>query len=484
MLTLHPLLAPSLVPIPRPRRRSAPRAPTKSMNDQLLSCWKWLLGRPVSSVIHSTEYPLQPAAPDLVSQVAPEPNTSLPTSSGRKKGDSRSVGLGLPITLTIKATHRRVAFAGLEPSFDEVQSPSFDSSCSSDDEDLLATPPTSPSTPSTAPSSPSSSLNATAAPFVPAKPIERSLSFEDKLTTLEGYLASAAQSGYLPTSTSISTARAHGLAFIETEERYELNYDARRWTVQTSERAKAMQHIVRGGEDALNGWVDSDDLRRERFRWRLDRHLDDYLQHGAATPATHPSRFRQGPPRPRAQTLWSPDVSSASRLSTVTLPTTDDDLLPSTSPSPSLVDLPSLRAQLCLPPPLPLHERRERAVFIRCTGAFNEEFPLRSVLVEMHYAAHGRDDGSFFGRLAEEKDKTRGRKRRVHFCDQIAEEEEDDDEVVVEDADPLGFAAVAFPPFSFSAPSTTATTTATWADLDDEDEDAYFSAPPSFADAA
>ncbi|GAA5841722.1 hypothetical protein JCM11251_007065 [Rhodosporidiobolus azoricus] len=495
MLVLHSvLLAPSLVPLPRRRpRRVAPPKPVESFHQQLKGCWKWIVKRTtplrVSAPSEATaEARLLLQAPATISDSHRLSISTSPTLKLKKKA-LRSLGLGRPPRRTAVNCDgvRTIPFAQ-QPG---IQCGSSTLVGSVSDEDLLTSPPLSPLSSRTSLASPPPSpiFDCDSLFAAESSIVIRSSSYAEKVSTLEDYLKHVFEDTLPSNSDFCNATRVNGMSFIEAEERYELQYDARRLEVQDPRRRRAVMARLRGGDRHPMPWIDSNEQRLQRFEDRLERHMGDFLAYHGATPSSAPFRFRQGPARPPPQVISRPAVRTASRLSTVVSLDINDGIDNEVNQSLSFVDLSSLRICLDLPPP-PAPTGNERAVYERYGGSICEEFPLRSLLVESLRTSHG--DGFFRALQQEHYREWVERNEGKHATNTVGLPpmiEEDDDEGEEDDLHLLAATALCslrngVPRACVYQQSTTSDSTAvasTWADLADEDEDAYFSAPPSFA---
>ncbi|BGP12202.1 hypothetical protein JCM10213_007458 [Rhodosporidiobolus nylandii] len=289
----------------------------------------------------------------------------------------------------------------------------------------------------------------------------RSLAFPVKVALLEEWLATTSSARLLSPG-ALDGARAQGERFIETEERYELQYEA----------ASGMR-------------FDTDEARAERWKMRIQFRMEQVVEEilGGSTlptPTRRPSHLHF--------TSKSANDYANDSLSSPSLPHISDDAATST-----LVDLPSLRSLLDLPP-TPRNSTwtpRNSALYYPMSRPSDDsgKYLARTVMQHQHWRATAAVSSwcwaayqpAGFPRPQWATEQPVDQQKLLEGEDEQEEvvEVEDEQEDVVEADDREDEAADALLLLAtFPLPPSSATK-AFHIDEDDEDED-YFSSPPVF----
>ncbi|GAA5860321.1 hypothetical protein JCM8547_003462 [Rhodosporidiobolus lusitaniae] len=333
-------------------------------------------------------------------------------------------------------------------------------STSSNDEDFLPSPPLSPtfsnssSIPSPPPSPlferdlslPSENEQVEVKAKEPVVEVIRSSAYETKLAILDGWLDFIVQyTPFLSTSSAFSAARSHGLAFILSEENYELRYDSLHGTAQ--------------GPD------EEDHVRAMRWDTRIQERMLDYVGVPVASFEKRPELYKVQPvsSRPCVQGISKTAVEAAnSYLSTSA---SLDHYFSSSStdlPLESLISLTSLRTALSRPLPR-LNVRHNRSLHRDGDNA-----PLLHLVlyeearkVEM---ARNAETVAAAARVLEGTNSTI-----------MMNEEQEEYEGKVE-------IRLVSPPSPPSSSSSSSSASFSWSDEDEEDGDNFLASPPVFDD--
>ncbi|GAA5860356.1 hypothetical protein JCM8547_003473 [Rhodosporidiobolus lusitaniae] len=301
--------------------------------------------------------------------VVEKSSLNLPLLNSPREDESVLVELK---SATVKQADTVIVETMFVPSLVVVKHSITSTTSSDDDEDFLSSPPLSPtfSDSSSIPSPPPSPLFERDVSLTaineededeekrPVVETVRSSAYPVKVSILNDWLVEPSSSVSLPSLVALEAARQHGLTYIASEERYEIRYDA--W------RGKAQ------GAD--------EDERKRHWEVRISRCMEDYIRLLDVSPENRPSLFRKGPPPPPTaiQFVFKTDLLA---LSDSFRPTSRPSLYASSadSPSPDLtfVDLSLVRRTLDLP--LPRQQPPRRAYSVREQG-LDEDHLYQSVL--------------------------------------------------------------------------------------------------------
>jgi hypothetical protein len=238
-----------------------------------------------------------------------------------------------------------LAFEGVHTASDNLYSPqrTFDA-FDSDDEDLFSSPPSSPtfSDCSLFDSPPPSPTFDSSPTFLPPLTFEDaevdvphyspSSAYHRKLASLDAWLSSSSADLAPVGSPAFFAVLAHGVAFIDSEEALEREYDAHRGSAK-----KPVSIHLRDDKPRSFGGAEKDDVRAQRSEQRIKDEMESFLA------STSPSIC---PPSPITLSRSKQQQLSVCSRNRGALLTTSTHLNSSSSVEPQFVALPALRRYL------------------------------------------------------------------------------------------------------------------------------------------